>query len=235
MPENKQKDGSNMRQDDKQETNRLQETETGQTEYAVKDAKSSRHSKGKEVLSYLLPMAIAFAAAIVVSNVVLINAVIPSKSMENLLHKKDRLFGFRLAYALEDPQRYDVVMFHYPVHEETIYIKRVIGLPGETVEIKKGRIYIDGAKEPIKEDYLPEKWMTGNDGFVFEVPKDCYMMLGDNRNISGDSRYWAQEAVDGGVAANWEEAKQYTYVHKDKIIGRAILKYYPNFHWFINI
>lgn len=189
----------------------------------------------KELLSYVWIILFACVAATVVNRYVLINAEIPSESMENLLTIDDRIFGFRLSYLFEDPKRYDVVMFRYPVHEETIYIKRVIGLPGETVEIKDGGIYIDGASRPIEENYLPEKWVDGNDGFYFEVPQDAYLMLGDNRNISEDARYWAQCALDDDVASDKQEAQAYTYVQKDQIIGRAILKYYPNFHLFLNI
>lgn len=189
----------------------------------------------RELLSYIWIVVVACALATAVNRYVLINAEIPSESMENLLTVDDRIFGCRLSYVFGEPERYDVVMFQYPVDEETIYIKRIIGLPGETVEIKDGGIYIDGSQTPIEEDYLPEEWVDGNDGFFFEVPKDSYLMLGDNRNISEDARYWAQCAIDDGVAANKEEAQAYTYVHKDKIIGRAILKYYPNFHLFLNI
>lgn len=189
----------------------------------------------KELLSYVWIILFACVAAMAVNRYVLINAEIPSESMENLLTVDDRIFGCRLSYVFGEPERYDVVMFRYPVHEDTIYIKRIIGLPGETVEIRKGKIYIDGSETPIEEDYLPEKWTDGNDGYLFEVPKDSYLMLGDNRNLSEDARYWAQCALDDEVAANKEEAQKYTYVKKDQMIGRAILKYYPKFHLFLNI
>lgn len=189
----------------------------------------------KELLSYVWIILFACVAAMAVNRYVLINAEIPSESMENLLTVDDRIFGCRLSYVFGEPERYDVVMFRYPVHEDTIYIKRIIGLPGETVEIRKGKIYIDGSETPIEEDYLPEKWTDGNDGYLFEVPKDAYLMLGDNRNLSEDARYWAQCALDDEVAANKEEAQKYTYVREDQMIGRAILKYYPKFHLFLNI
>lgn len=194
-----------------------------------------KRSLFQEILSYVWIIVFAAAVAMLVNRFVLINAVIPSESMENLLQVDDRVFGFRFAYLFEEPKRYDVVMFPYPVDGETIYIKRIIGLPGETVDIKNAEIYIDGAKMPIEENYLPEKWAVRNDGYHFEVPKDCYLMLGDNRNISEDAREWAQCAVDDGVAANLEEGQQYVYVPKDTIIGRAVLKYFPKLHLFLNI
>ena len=193
-----------------------------------------KRSLFREILSYVWIIAFAAAVATLVNRFVLINAVIPSESMENLLHVDDRVFGFRFAYLFEEPERYDVVMFQYPVDEEKTYIKRIIGLPGETVEIKNAEIYIAGSKTPIEENYLPEKWTDDNDGFFFEVPEDCYLMLGDNRNISEDARKWAQCAVDDGAAVNLEEGQKYTYVHKDQIIGRAVLKYFPKMHLFLN-
>lgn len=211
------------------------EKKNGHKQEEEQQLQEEKRSWWKELLSYVWIIVIACVLAGAMNRFVLINARIPSESMENLLKVDDRIFGCRLSYLFEDPKRYDVVMFTYPVDGETIYIKRVIGLPGETVEIKDGRIYIDGSDTPIEEDYLPEKWVSANDGYLFEVPKDSYLMLGDNRNISMDARQWAQCAVDDGVAANLEEAQGYTYVHKDKIIGRAIIKYYPRFHMFLNI
>lgn len=138
----------------------------------------------------------------------------------------DRLIGFRFAYWFEEPQRGDIILFEYPVDETQIYIKRVIGLPGETVEIRDGHIYIDGSEKPLKEDYLKETWIWENDGYTFEVPEGCYFVLGDNRNDSEDGRLWANEAIKEGLASTPEEAKQYSFVRKDQIKGKAIFKYY---------
>lgn len=197
--------------------------------------KPEKEKKKFNIWEYVRIVVFACIAGLLINRFVLINAVIPSGSMEDLLQIDDQIFGCRLSYLFHGPERYDVVMFTYPVDGETIYIKRVIGLPGETVEIKDGKIYIDGSNQPIEENYLPEEWTVNNDGYVFEVPEDCYLMLGDNRNISEDARAWAGCAIEAGVASSEEEAQKYTYVHKDKIIGRAILKYYPNFSMFLNL
>ena len=129
---------------------------------------------------------------------------VPTGSMENTIQPGDRLLGLRLTYLFSDPQRGDIAVFRYPVDEalgkKTNYIKRIIGLPGETVEIRQGKIYIDGSDTPLEEDYLKEEWTVKNDGFTFEVPDDCYLMLGDNRNNSSDARYWAIKALQAGVA-----------------------------------
>lgn len=179
-------------------------------------------------VSYFLEIFVAaFVLAQVMTHFVLINAEVPSESMENIIEPGDRLFGFRLAYTFHEPERFDVVIFRYPVDETQNFIKRIIGLPGETVEIKQGGIYIDGSDTPLDEPYLPEEWTDDNDGYVFEVPKDCYLMLGDNRNISLDARFWAEQALDDGVAENSDDAWKYTFVTSDQILGRAVFKYYP--------
>ena len=149
--------------------------------------------------------------------------------MENMIEPGDRLFGFRLAYAFEGPERFDVVIFRYPVDETQNFIKRVIGLPGEKIEIREGKIYVNDAKQPLEEPYLPEEWRDDNNGYVFEVPKDHYLVLGDNRNISLDARFWAEEALSSGIAKSKSEALEYTYVDEEQILGRAVIKYYPHF------
>ena len=184
---------------------------------------------GKEILSWLLMVAAILAAIWFLTNFIIVNARIPSGSMENTIMTGDRLIGERFAYWFSKPKRGDIVLFHWPVEPDTIYIKRVIGLPGETVTIKDGKIYINNSKTPLKEDYLKEEWTVENDGYTFHVPKDSYMMLGDNRNNSADSRYWADEALDDGVAKTEEQAEKYTYVKKSAIIGKAWFRYVGGF------
>lgn len=183
----------------------------------------------RELLSIVEIFVAAFILAQFVVHFVLINAEVPSESMQNIIEPGDRLFGFRLAYTFGDPDRFDVVIFRYPVDESQNFIKRIIGLPGETVEIREGKIYIDGADTPLDEPYLPEEWDEDNDGYVFEVPSDSYLVLGDNRNISLDARFWSAKALNEGLAENEQEAEKYTYVDSDQILGRAIFKYYPHF------
>ena len=89
-----------------------------------------------------------------------------------------------------------------------MFIKRIIGLPGEKVEIIDGKVYINDSKEPLEEDYIKEE-MEGSFG-PYDVPEGCYFMMGDNRNDSLDSRFWNDK-----------------YVKKDAILGKAKLQYYP--------
>lgn len=183
----------------------------------------------REIFSEIRLLVIVFLVCLFLTKVVFVNAVIPSSSMENTIMTSSRVIGNRLSYISSDPKRGDIVVFHYPVDPDTLYIKRVIGLPGETVTIEDGNVYIDG--ELLEEDYLPEEWVVGNDGYTFEVPEDCYLMLGDNRNVSVDARYWAQEAIDEGLADTEEEAEEYTYVEKDEIVAKALFVYWPLTEW----
>ena len=170
-----------------------------------------------------------FCVALFLTNFIIINAVIPSGSMEDTIMTHDRLIGARFSYWFSEPERGDIVIFHYPVDEKKIYIKRIIGLPGETVRIENAGIYIDDSTEPLQEGYLKEEWDVLNDGFEFHVPEGCYLMLGDNRNWSEDARYWADNAVEEGLADNHQEAEKYAFVEKKKILGKAIFTYFSKF------
>ena len=162
----------------------------------------------KEVFEWIFSIAIGVIIAVLINQFVLINARVPSASMENNIMTGDRLFGNRLAYINEDVKRGDIVIFKFPDDESQLFIKRVIGLPNETVTIIDGKVYIDDSTEPLKEPYLAQE-MVGTFG-PYEVPDNCYFMLGDNRNYSRDSRFWEN-----------------TYVSRDKILGKALFRYLP--------
>ena len=212
--------------EEKEYLNMQQDT---QSEEAEQEPEKKKHSLLRGLLSFAEIFVVAFLLAQLMTHFVLINAEVPSESMENIIEPGDRLFGFRLAYMFEEPERFDVVIFRYPVDETQNFIKRIIGLPGEKVEIREGKIYVDESDTPLDEPYLPEEWLDGNDGYVFQVPEDSYLMLGDNRNLSLDARYWTDKALEYGLADNREDAQKYTYVHADQILGRAVMKYYPHF------
>lgn len=193
------------------------------------EAEEEKISLWKELLSWVEIIVAAVLISLFLTKVVLVNALVPSSSMETLISPGDRLFGNRLAYKFGDPERFDVVIFKYPVDESENYIKRVIGLPGETVTIEDAKIYINDSETPLEENYLPEEWIIENDGYVFEVPENCYLMLGDNRNVSEDARYWAEEAYVADLVNSVEEGEAYTYVSRDKILGKAVFTYWPHF------
>ncbi|AWY98412.1 MAG: signal peptidase I [Blautia sp.] len=162
----------------------------------------------KELWEYVKMILFVVIVVLIVDNFLLINAVIPSESMEETIMTGDRIFGNRLAYLFEEPERFDIVIFKYPDDESQRFIKRVIGLPGETVEIREGKVYIDGSETPLDDSFTPET-PVGDYG-PYTVPEGCYFMLGDNRNNSKDSRMWDNP-----------------YVKKEKILGKAVLRYFP--------
>lgn len=110
----------------------------------------------EELWEYIKMIIFVVVVVFIVNNVLLINAKIPSESMEDTIMTGDRIFGNRLAYINKDPQRFDIVIFKYPDDETQLFIKRVIGLPGETVEIRDGKVYIDGSETPLDDSFTPE-------------------------------------------------------------------------------
>lgn len=200
------------------------------------DKKEKKNTPMQEFLSWVEVIVIAVVLAFAIDNFIIINATIPSGSMEKTIMTGDRVLGLRLTYLFNDPQRGDIVVFKYPIDEaegkNTKYIKRIIGLPGETVEIRDAKIYINGSDTPLEENYLWEDWTVENDGFTFEIPDDCYLMLGDNRNNSSDSRYWNYIAVREGLASDLQDAydKGFCFVHRKKILGKAYFRYWPLNH-----
>lgn len=206
-----------------------------------KGEKMSGKKRGimKEILSWVEVIVIAVVLALVINKVLIINATVPSGSMKNTIMPHSRVLGMRTVYWTHSPERGDIVVFRYPVAKaltrqerkefgvHPIYVKRVIGLPGEKVTIKKGKIYINDTDTPLQEDYLPEQWEARSTDQVYQVPEGCYLMLGDNRNNSADSRYWAGEALALGVADSEAEAEQYQYVPKKDILGKAYVCYWP--------
>ena len=163
----------------------------------------------KEIFSWIRIFIAAVVIAFLVNNFVIINANVPSGSMETTIMTKDRMLGNRLAYKTGDIKRGDIVIFKFPDDESQLFIKRLIGLPGETVEIRDGKVYINGSDEPLDDSFVPEV-PTGNYG-PYTVPENSYFMLGDNREYSRDSRFW-----------------QNTFVSFDEIVGKAIVRYYPS-------
>lgn len=131
---------------------------------------------------------------------------IPSGSMLPTLEINDRLIIDKVSYDFGDPQRGDIVVFQPPesLHQNDAFIKRLMGLPGDIVEVKNGRLYING--EPQTEPYIAAKpdYQYG----PVTVPPDSYLVLGDNRNKSFDSHYWG-------------------FVPKDHLIGRAVFRFWP--------
>lgn len=167
----------------------------------------------KEILSWARVIVLAVIIAFVTNNYLIINAKVPTGSMENTIMTGDKLIAYRLAYFNEDPKRGDIVVFKFPDDETQNYVKRIIGMPGETVEGKDGLVYIDG--ESLSEDYVTSD--IDEDFGPYVVPEDSYFMMGDNRDVSLDSRYWDNK-----------------FVKRDKILGKALFTYFPHLSSLLN-
>jgi signal peptidase I len=140
------------------------------------------------VFEWIPTLAFALVLALVSRNYAIASYIIPSGSMENTLVKGDLLIGDKFSYKVlhHTPQRGDVVIFQYPLDRKWDYIKRTIGLPGDTVQVKDGVVYVNG--QALKEDYIKER--PDHDFGPETVPADQFFMMGDNRNHSCDSRVW---------------------------------------------
>ncbi len=136
--------------------------------------------------------------------------LIPSGSMEPTLEVNDRLLVDKISYHLTSPHRGDVVVFTPPqaiVKQEKStdpFIKRVIGLPGEQIEVKGGRVYVNN--QPLQENYIADR-PDYNWGPQI-VPSHSYLVLGDNRNKSYDGHIWG-------------------FLNRDRLIGKAVVRFWP--------
>ena len=163
----------------------------------------------KELAGWLLYIVLIIALTWIVVTFVGQRTEVSGSSMETTLSDKDQLIVDKMTYRFRDPKRYDIVVFPYQYQDNTYYIKRIIGLPGETVQILSGMVYIDGMR--LDEHYGNE--IMENPGIAEEpltLGEDEYFVLGDNRNNSSDSR-----ASDVGL------------IHREDLIGRAWIRVWP--------
>ncbi len=163
----------------------------------------------KELLGWIIYILIIIGLTWLVVTFVGQRTGVSGSSMETTLSDGDQLIVDKISYRFREPKRYDIVVFPYRYEENTYYIKRIIGMPGETIQIVDGYVYIDG--EPLDEHYGNE---VMNKAGIAEEPltlgEDEYFVLGDNRNNSQDSR-----AANVGT------------IHREDIIGRAWIRIWP--------
>lgn len=187
-------------------------------EQEIKEQQSAEESQGKgvkskkmmhiwEMIQFVL---IVVVCALVIHSFVIEQVVVSGESMENTLHNEDRLLVEKCSYNFNNPERFDIIVFqprHVP--KGIYYIKRVIGLPGETIQIKGSKIYVDG--KILKENYGKEQLADAGlakDKII--LGKDDFFVMGDNRNNSKDSR-----SAEVGM------------VSRESILGKAFIQTWP--------
>lgn len=179
-----------------------------QTEYPAEPAQTHEKRSGfirfiVDVIETLILSVVLFVSI----NLISARIRVDGDSMVPTLVSGEYVIVSRLTYRVGSPERGDIIVFHYPRNPEEEYIKRVIGLPGDKVEVKNGAVYVNGEK--LDESYLTVK--TNYLG-MWSIPSGQLFVLGDNRNNSSDSHDWGT-------------------VPMDYVIGKALVVYWPPPDW----
>lgn len=155
---------------------------------------------------WLRDILLAFAVAIFLVVFVVQPVKVEGTSMQPRLSDQERIFVNRFIYRFSDIERGDVVVFWYPKDRSKSFIKRVLGVPGDRVEILRGAVYVNGAR--VEEPYLDPVYRDDKSYGAVVVPWNEYFVLGDHRNSSNDSRSWG-------------------FVDRELIYGKAVFSYWP--------
>jgi signal peptidase I len=164
----------------------------------------------RELRSWTRDLAVALGLAIVVMIFLYQPVKVEGTSMNPLLSDQERIFINKFVYHFEPIERGDVIVFWYPLDRSKSFIKRVVGLPGETIEIRDGHLYING--QELADQYVPAGYLDGSTYAPHRIPEEGYFVMGDHRDSSNDSR------VFGPVP------RQFIY-------GKAVFAYWPADHF----
>jgi signal peptidase I len=179
------------------------------------DTDETARRRHRALFDWAVVIVVALLVAFLVRTFVLAHFVVDGTSMSTTLHDDDRVFVNKLSYRLHDPNRGDVVVLHQDSGaSDRDLIKRVIALPGETIEVRSCQVLIDG--QPLEEPYLDPEVVTpgncGGDTAPVTVPEDHVFVMGDNRGGSQDSRALGP-------------------IEEDDLVGRAFVVFWPQSHW----
>jgi signal peptidase I len=164
----------------------------------------------RELRGWTRDLAVALGLAIVVMIFLYQPVKVEGTSMNPLLSDQERIFINKFIYRFEPIERGDVVVFWYPLDRSKSFIKRVVGLPGETVEIRVGRVFING--EDLTDQYVPSTYLDGSNYTPRKIPEGEYFVMGDHRDSSNDSRVFGP-------------------VQRQFIYGKAVFAYWPADHF----
>jgi len=159
-----------------------------------------------ELRSWARDLLIAVGLAAVIIVFLYQPVKVEGTSMVPLLSDQERIFVNKFVYRFEPIQRGDVVVFWYPLDRSKSFIKRVVALPGELVEMRDGKLYVDGQLLP--EQFVPREYMDGSSFGPYTIPDDQYFVMGDHRSSSNDSRVFGP-------------------VPREAIYGKAVFAYWP--------
>ncbi|UKI23208.1 MAG: signal peptidase I [Anaerotruncus sp.] len=205
----------------------------------------------------MLPIVIAVVIALLLKSFVFANAVVPTGSMISTINEGDRIIASRVAYIKSDPQRYDIILFKFPDDESQIFVKRIIGMPGETVTVENGIAYItdeNGNTVETDQSFVTNEKPEGNYG-PYYIPKEgekitvngtqciaengmtvgslefldkyCKKDESGNYTVSEKCYFFAWETTE--INPMIQDFWNNTYVAENKILGQAEFKYYPGF------
>jgi len=166
-----------------------------------RDTKKGKKSMVRELLETVISAGIiAFIIITFIGQV----TVVRGASMEPTLHNNERLIANKISYRFERPERGEIIIFRPPLEIKRNYIKRIIGIPGDKIEIANGEIYLNDKK--LEEPYVKNRSYENMPPTI--VPDDSFFVLGDNRPNSSDSRYWG-------------------FVPRKNVVGRAWIVFWP--------
>ena len=171
----------------------------------AEEAPEQRSSWVRELIETLLLAGIVWAAFTITTA----RFVVEGNSMEPNIHTGEFILVTKTSYWFSEPKRGDIIVFHFPGNPNDDFIKRIIGLPGDSIALRSGQFFINGV--PLQESF--ETYPTPSSGF-WTVGEDEYFVVGDNRSNSSDSRTWRSPGLD-----------------KDLIIGKAWVIYWPPGEW----
>ena len=183
------------------------------------DMKEEEHGKrGKAVresVSFILYLIVIVVLTFLMIRYVGQRTRVDGSSMENTLTNGDNLIVDKISYRFHEPERFDIIVFPYQYKEDTYFIKRIIGMPGETVQIKDNDIYINGNK--IDDPYAKDEMVSAGDAQEpIKLGDDEYFVLGDHRSVSLDSRFSEEDDPKGPGP-----------VKRENIAGKVFVRIWP--------
>lgn len=176
----------------------------------AKDDRNETRAAG-DIMTWIILFVVSLVIVLVFNSIIFINTEVANDYMDKTLAESNRVLGFRLAYASKEPNRFDVVAFNdSTAKSDSPYVMRIIGLPEETIRLVDGKIFVNTSTIPLDESsYLPEEMQGG--GGPWMVPKNCYFVLGDNRD-----------------SAKSKDSRSIGYISKKDIIAKVSFVVYPD-------